>query len=95
MPFVATIKSVQLATSAGVIVLFWLIYPGVMVIFATVIGMTYVAASIAASFDFRIAIWVALLFSLLTGILSTLGVSRFIRNGFNFVAGNFASRLWW
>ena len=86
---VATIKSVQLATSVGVVILFWLIYPGVMAMFATAVGMVYVGASIGAIFNFRIAIWFGLLFSILTAILSTLGVSQFVRHGFNFGAGNF------
>ena len=86
---IASLKSVQLAISVGVIGLFWLIYPGAMVIFATAAGLCYVAAAVGAFFDMKIAIWLALLFSILTAILSTLGVSRFLRNDFDFIGGNF------
>lgn len=46
-------------------------------------------AAVGAIFNVKIAIWLAFLFSILTAILSTLGVRRFLRNGFDFVGGNF------
>ncbi len=86
---IASLKSAQLATSVGIIGLLWLIYPGAMVIFATAVGLCYVVAAVGAIFNVKIAIWLAFLFSTLTAILSTLGVRRFLRNGFDFVGGNF------
>ena len=60
-----------------------------MVIFATAAGLFYVAAAVGAFFDMKIAIWLAFLFSILTAVLSTMGVSRFLRNNFDFISGNF------
>jgi hypothetical protein len=86
---IAFLKSAQLAVSVGVVALFWLIYPGVMVIFATAVGLCYVVAAVGAFFDIRITIWLAFLFSILTAVISTLGVSRFLRSNFDFIGGNF------
>ncbi len=83
------LKFFQLAISFGVIILFWLIYPGVMVIFASAAGLCYLFASIAAICDNRIAIWFAFVFSIVTAVLATLGVYRFLQNGFDFLSGNF------
>jgi len=78
-----------LLVSLGVIGLIWLIYPGAMVIFTSAVGLAYVAASFGAMRDNRIAIWAGFVFSVVTAGLAALGVSRFIRNGFDFLAGNF------
>jgi len=86
---IAFLKLVQLAISVGVIGLFWLIYPGAMVILSIAAGLCYVAAAVGAFFDVKIAIWLAFLFSILTAVFSTLGVSRFLRNDFDFIGGNF------
>jgi len=83
------LKSCQLAVSLAVIGLIWLIYPGAMVIFTGAVGLAYLAASFGAIRDNRIAIWAALAFSVVTAVLTALGVSRFTRNGFDFLAGNF------
>ena len=83
------LKSCQLVVSIAVIGSIWLIYPGAMVIFASAVGLAYLAASFGAFHDNRIAIWVAFAFSVATAVLAALGVSRFIRNGFDFLAGNF------
>jgi hypothetical protein len=83
------LKFAQLAISLGVIVLFWNIYPGIMLILASAVGMIYLAASIGAILDNRIAIWVAFVFTTIAAVLSALGVNRFLRNGFDFLAGNF------
>jgi len=83
------LKTVQLAISFGVIALFWLIYPGVMLIFASAAGLCYVVTSIGAIHDNRIAIWLAFVFSTLTAIFAALGVNRYLRNGFDFLVGNF------
>jgi hypothetical protein len=83
------LKYCQLAVSFGVIGMIWQFYPGAMVIFASAVGLAYVAASFGAIRDNRIAIWVALLFSVVTAGLAALGVSRFMRNGFDFLAGKF------
>ena len=60
-----------------------------MVILASGVGLAYVAASFGAIRDNRIAIWAAFVFSVMTAVLAALGVRRFIRNGFDFLAGNF------
>ncbi len=88
--FITSLKSAQLAISVGVIGLLWLIYPGAMVIFATAAGLCYVLVAVGAFFDVKIAIWLAFMFSILTAVLSTLGVSRFLRNDFDFIGGNFS-----
>ena len=59
-----------------------------MVVFASVVGLCYMVAAIGAIRDNRVAIWFAFAFSILTAILSSLGVNRFLRNGFDFLAGN-------
>ena len=82
-------KSCQLAVSLAVIGLIWLIYPGAMAVFASVVGLAYLAASLGTIRDNRLATWIAFAFSVVTAVLSALGVSRFIRNGFDFLAGNF------
>lgn len=61
-----------------------------MVIFASAVGLAYVAASFGAMRDNRIAIWAGFVFSVVTAGLAALGVSRFIRNSFDFLAGNFS-----
>jgi len=85
---VTLLKATQLAISV-VVALFMLFYPGIMVVLTSAVGMTYAAASIGAILDNRIAIWVAFVFSTITAVLSVYGVSRFLRNGFDFLAGNF------
>ena len=70
----------------------WLIYPGAMAIFGSAIGLAYLAASIGAIGDNRVAIRVAFAFSVVTALLATLGGTRFMRNGFDFLAGAFDQR---
>jgi len=62
-----------------------------MVVFASVIGLVYVAASAGARGDSRIAIWIAFVFSVLTAMLSTAGFIRFLGGEFSFLTGNFPS----
>jgi hypothetical protein len=83
------LKSAQLVIAFAVIALFWLIYPGIMMVFASGVGMIYVAASIGALLENRIAIWAAFVFSTVAAILSAFGVTKFLRNGFDFLAGTF------
>jgi len=83
------LKSAQLAIALGVILLSWSIYPGVMAFFASAIGLIYVAVSVGAFQEKRIPIWIAFAFSTVVAVVSALGVNRFLRNGFDFVAGNF------
>jgi hypothetical protein len=83
------LKSAQLLISLGVIVLFWQVYPGILVVLASAVGMIYVAASIGAVLDNRIAIWVAFIFTTIAAVLSALGVNRFSQKGFDFLVGNF------
>ena len=86
---VKTLKLIQLAIPIEAIVLFWLIYPGVMVIFASGVGVLYLLASIGSLRDNRVAIWLAFVFSTLTAIFSSLGVNRFLLNGFDYFTGDF------
>ena len=82
-------KTIQLLVSLSVVGLFWLIYPGVMVLFASAVGLVYVAAAVGALLGNHLASQIAFALSLVTAILTTLGVLRFISNGFSYVSGNF------
>ena len=74
---------------AGIaIVTGWLIYPGVMVLPATVIGACYMAAAVLALADRRSAIWTASLFTTLAAVLATLAVVQFQQSGFSFLSGS-------
>ena len=86
---VKTLKLIQLAIPIEAIVLFWLIYPGVMVIFASGVGVLYLLAAIGSFRNNRAAIWLAFVFSTLTAIFSSLGVNRFLLNGFDYFTGDF------
>lgn len=83
------LKSVQLIVAFAVVVLFWLIYPGIMVIFASAMGMIYVVASIGAILEYRTAIWAAFVCSVIAAVLSAFGAIRFLRNGYDFLEGTF------
>ncbi len=84
---VRILKSIQLATSVAVTILFWVMYPGVMVVLACFVGLCYMVAAIGAILDNRVSIWLAFVFSALAVVLSTLGVYRFLQNGFDFLTG--------
>jgi hypothetical protein len=86
---ISILKAAQLALSLGAIVLVWVVFPGLMVIIATAIGIIYVAAAIGAILDYRMAIWAAFVFSIITAAYSIYGVIQFSRNGFDFLTGNF------
>jgi hypothetical protein len=94
---IGLLKGLQLAVSIAVLFLFWLIYPGVLLLFAGAVGVCYVLAAIAAAGDRRIAIWAAFAFTLLTFAFSTYGVYRYLDNGFQYLAGNFPGRpgIYW
>ena len=81
---------IQLAISFAVIGLFWLIYPGVMLLIASAIGMAYVLASAGALRGNLLAGRIALVFTATTAIFALLGTSRFAVNGFSYLSGNFA-----
>ena len=85
---ISVLKSTQFVTSIIVAVSFWLIYPGVMVFFASIVGLCYMMTAIGAIFENRIAIWFAFAFSVLSSILSSFGVARFIQGNFDFSVGN-------
>ena len=85
---IKALKSIQFMTSVTVTALFWLIYPGVMVLLASIVGLCYMMTAIGAIFENRIAIWFAFAFSVLTSILSSFGVARFVRGSFDFSVGN-------
>lgn len=88
---------IQLLVAVAVIGLFFLIYPGVMVLFASAVGLVYVAAAVGALRGSRVAGWIATGFSAATALLATLGVFRFVGNGFGFLSGNFdsAEGIYW
>ncbi|GJM12648.1 MAG: hypothetical protein DHS20C12_10510 [Pseudohongiella sp.] len=81
------LKLTQLTTAFAVIALFLLIYPGIMALFATGVGIIYLLVSIGAILENRFAIWSALIFSVFTAALSAMGVNQFLRNGFDFLTG--------
>jgi hypothetical protein len=78
--------------SAGVVVLFWLIYPGVLRVLAALAGLSYVIASVAAARDRVVGIWLAFSLSLLAFAFSGWGVYRYLVNGFDYLSGNFGGR---
>lgn len=80
---------IQLIVSLAVLGLFWLIYPGVMVLFASAVGLLYVAASIGALRGSLLASRVALGFSVATAILAAAAVLRFVGNDFSYLSGSF------
>ena len=82
-------RIIQLLVSLSVVGLFWLIYPGVMLLVAAAVALLYVAAAVGALRGNYVAGWVAFLGSLATAILATLAVLRFIANGFSYPWGNF------
>jgi hypothetical protein len=82
-------KIIQLLVSFSIVGLFWLIYPGVMVLFASAVGLIYVAAAVGALRGNQLANQIAFALSLMTAILATLAVQRFVSSGFSYVSGNF------
>tara|TARA_R110002049_G_scaffold119755_2_gene274069 strand:- start:179 stop:520 length:342 start_codon:yes stop_codon:yes gene_type:complete len=72
--------------------LIWLIYPGVMAIFASAVGSIYLLASLGAMRDYRFAVWISFAFSVATAILAMLSVVVFVQNGFDFLSGSFAQQ---
>ncbi len=85
---IQSLKILQLFVSTSVIVLFWLIYPGALVVIATGVGLCYLLSSLGAMRDNRMAIWFAFIFSAATSVLSALSVHRFLSAGFDFLAGH-------
>ena len=83
------LKSVQLALSLGVAVVVSAIYPGVMALFAGVVGLAYTGVSVGAFQENRIFIWIAFAFSSAVAVLSVLSVNRFVQNDFDYRTGNF------
>jgi hypothetical protein len=86
------LKGLQLAVSIGAFVLSWLVFPGVLMLFAALVGLAYVAAAIAAAYDKLIGIWAAFAFSLFALAACAWGVYRYLDNGFDYLAGNFDNR---
>ena len=91
------LKALQLAVSVGVLVLFWLIYSGVLLALASVVGLCYVAAALVATRDRLAGIWLAFAFGLLAFAFSAWGVYRYLDNGFDYLSGNFDGRtgIYW
>lgn len=82
-------KAAQLFVSLAVVGLFWLIYPGVMVLVASAVGLIYVASAVAALRGNKLGSRVAFAFSAATAILATLGATRLAGSGFSFTSGDF------
>jgi hypothetical protein len=82
----------QLAVSVGVLVLFWLIYPGVMLAVVGAVGLCYVLSALGALRNVRPAIWSAFAFSLATTAFAGYGVYRYVVNGFDFLSASFPFR---
>lgn len=91
------LKALQLGVSVGILVLFRLIYPGVLLAFAGAVGLCYVAASLLAMRDRLVGIWIAFGFTLFAFAFSAWGVYRYLDNGFEFLSGNFPGRagIYW
>ncbi len=83
------LKALQLAVAVGVLVLFWMIYPGVMAVFASGIAFCYIGAALAAAWDRPLGVWLAFLFTLSAFGFSAWGVYRYLDNGFEYWSGNF------
>lgn len=88
----AWLKTLQLAVSAGVLVLFWLIYSGDLLALTGVVGLCYVIASVSAARDRIVGIWAAFAFSSMAFAFSAWGVYRYLDNGFDYLSGGFAGR---
>lgn len=89
---IGILKYLQLATAGGAIALLWLMYPGALVAMAVTVGLCYVLLALGALVDFRPAIWLAFVFSLLTAVSSAYGVYRYVVNGFDFLRGRFPNQ---
>ncbi|HEX7081583.1 MAG TPA: hypothetical protein VF329_11265 [Gammaproteobacteria bacterium] len=94
---ISVLKTVQLAVAVGVLVLFWLIYPGTLLLITGAVGLCYLIASIAAIWDKAVAVWIAFVLTVLTFAFSTWGVYRYLDNGFDYLAGHFEGRdgIYW
>lgn len=86
------LKVLQLAVSFCVLVLFWLIYPGVLLYVVGAVGLIYVAAALFAMRDALVGIWVAFAFTVMAFAFTLWGVYRYLDNGFSFLSGNFPGR---
>jgi hypothetical protein len=86
---IRAVKIFQLLVSLSVVGLFWLIYPGIMVLIASAVALLYVAAAVGALRGHYAAGRVAFVGSLATAILATVAVLRFVGNGFSYRLGNF------
>jgi len=82
-------RIIQLLVSLSVVGLFWLIYPGVMLLVAAAVALLYVAAAVGALRGNYVAGWIAFVGSLATAVLATLAVFHFIANGYSYQSGNF------
>ena len=83
----------QLATAVGILVLLQEIYSGgALLLFAVVVGVSYIVAAILALRDNLVGIWIASGFSLAAFAFSVWGVYRYIDNGFAWLSGNFPGR---
>ena len=76
--------------SIGLLVLFWLIYPGTLVLFASGAALCYLAAAVAAARDRLAGVLIAFGFTVLAFAFSAYGVYRYLVNGFDYLSGNFA-----
>ncbi len=85
----ATLKALQLVTSVGLVGVVWMVYPGSTLVLVTVVGACYVGAAVLAALDYRIGIWLAFAFSVLTAAFAGYGVYRYVRNGFDFLRGTY------
>lgn len=86
---IASVKIIQLLTSVAFVALVWMVYPGGTALLATGVALAYVAAAVLAMLDYRVGIWLAFVFSLLTAAFTSYGVYRYVRNGFDFLTGTY------
>lgn len=87
----AVTKGLQLAAAIGLLVLFWAIYPGALLLIAVGVAVLYIAAAVGAFFS-RLADRIALAFTVPAIAFAGWGVYRYTDNGFNWLGGHFDGR---
>lgn len=83
----ATLKALQLVTALALAGVAVMIFPGAVILPALAACLCYVGAALLAMRDYRIGVWLAFLCSVLTAGFTGYGVYRYVRNGFDFLAG--------
>lgn len=85
------LKRLQIATAVGVLLQMWMMYPGVMVLFASFAGLAYLATAICAIYDLRFFMWISALVTVAVWAWTSTIVVVIIDRGFNYLSGTYAS----